>query len=142
MMSFADGMKWWLSVSKLLPSFMLLQLLGLQLERYVPDPQKLRNKSWAGVVCNEATLEQMLQGHVLVPLLQAAEELPSGSLAAELPQWTEGEDARTARGWLSWFTDPLGHGKASSQVVPAVLVTGVALAIVAAFVITKQRKLR
>jgi len=55
---------------------MLLQLLGLQLEKYVPDDQKLREKSWAGVVQNETTLEQMLRSHVLLPLLQAAEELP------------------------------------------------------------------
>eukprot|EP00775_Hariotina_reticulata_P013426 gene13426-13554_t len=120
------------------------QLLGLQLERYVPDDQKLRDKTWAGVVQNEFTLEQMLQCHVVVPLLEAAEELPTGSLAAELPQWTEGEAAGSTSAWLSWFSDPWGQGqgKTSSHVAPAVLITAaVALAVVAAYVVTKRRRL-
>ncbi|GAB4823930.1 hypothetical protein N2152v2_010976 [Parachlorella kessleri] len=54
--------------------------LGLQLEKYVPDPAAAATKAdWTGVIVNQAQLVRFFREHVLTPLYQRAERSPRGS---------------------------------------------------------------
>lgn len=57
------------------PAFPLpqnIQVMGLQLENYVPDPARLQQRSWEGVIANEHTLVDMAQEFVITPLWRHA----------------------------------------------------------------------
>eukprot|EP00887_Chlorella_sp_A99_P004671 scaffold4.g4671.t1 len=56
-----------------------IQVMGLQLDNYVPDPARLRTRSWEGLVANEHTLADMAGEFVIQPLWRQAERLPEGT---------------------------------------------------------------
>jgi hypothetical protein len=122
------------------------QLLGLLLEKYVPDNSKLCSTSWEDIVQHTDALVPMMQQHLLSPLLEAAEDVIETACSTG-ETWAAGNaGARSAASrWLAYLMNPLG-GKAGAEgggsgayVVPAVLLTGVAVAAVAVYYARRRR---
>jgi hypothetical protein len=123
-----------------------LQLLGLLLEKYVPDDTKLSSsRIWEGVMQHTDALVPMLQQHLLSPLLEAAEDVIETACSTG-ETWAAGNaGARSpASRWMAYVMNPLGGAEGAgagsgSYVVPAVLLTGLAVAAVAVYYARRRR---
>lgn len=122
------------------------QLLGLMLEKYVPAAAKLGSSSWEGVLQHSDALVPMMQQHLLSPLLEAAEDVIDTACSTG-ETWAAGNaGARSpASRWLAYVMNPLGGpegagGGAGPYAVPAVLLTGVALAAVAVYYARRRQQ--
>lgn len=115
-----------------------MQLLGLLLEKYVPDATLLRSRTWAGVFQHADALSAMMQQHVLAPLLEGAEDVPETARSTG-ESWAAGGAGAVNRSWLDWANDPLGTGK-GSYVLPAVVVTGLAVLAVGVYIAHKRQR--
>ncbi|KAF6250677.1 hypothetical protein COO60DRAFT_1705555 [Scenedesmus sp. NREL 46B-D3] len=121
-------------------------LLGLMLEKYVPAAAKLGSSSWEGVLQHSDALVPMMQQHLLSPLLEAAEDVIDTACSTG-ETWAAGNaGARSpASRWLAYVMNPLGGpegagGGAGPYAVPAVLLTGVALAAVAVYYARRRQQ--
>lgn len=90
-----------------------IQILGLQLENYVPDTSKLKSNQWSGVITNETSLVELFCKYITVPLSDNAEEMVLGDVYEEDRQHSAS----------AWYHNP--------YVVPA----AIAATSIAAFVI-------
>lgn len=116
-----------------------MQLLGLQLEKYVPEEAHLRSRDWRDVMQHGDALVSMMQQHVIGPLLEAAEGIPAEEAGDEnVVAWAAAVSEQ--RTWWQWIRTPTGAGGGGSYVVPAVVVTGLAVAAVAWYVSSKRHR--
>jgi hypothetical protein len=113
------------------------------LEKYVPDSTKLSSRSWEGVLQHTEALVPMMQQHLLSPLLEAAEDVIATACSTG-ETWAAGNaGARSpASRWLAYVMNPLGgpEGGSGSYVVPAVLLTGAAVAAVAVYYARRRQQ--
>lgn len=120
-------------------------LLGLMVEKYVPDAAKLGSRSWEGVLQHSEALVPMMQQHLLSPLREAAEDVIETACSTG-ETWAAGNaGARSpASRWLAAVMNPLGGaegagGGSGAYVVPAVLLTGLAVAAVAVYYARRRK---
>lgn len=116
-----------------------MQVLGLQLSNYVPDTGRLGGSSWEGVVARQPALHSMFRQHVVVPLLEGAQDLPSAASMDEAGGPVAGGPASKApgAGWPSWM--PVDRRTTFSVVLPTVAVTAVTVAAIAVVVARRSR---
>ena len=122
----------------LLYDVMMTQTLGLSLDKYIPDPSRLKSTEWDGILTNEAALEHNFASYIAAPLLELSEDLPCiamspGHSASLQPDWLPQDPAVARLGPYALYYQNW-HLVATTGVV-------VAAAAVAVFVYSKKRAL-
>lgn len=57
-----------------------VQILGLQLDNYIPEPSRLKGNDWNAVITNEDSLIQLFTQYISIPLGENAEDMVLGNV--------------------------------------------------------------
>lgn len=77
----------------------------------------------------------MMQQHVVAPLLESAEDLPAEEAGVDdVATWAA--EVSQNNSWWHW----IGPAPGGSYVVPAVVITGIAVGAIAYYVASRRRK--
>mmetsp|Transcript_27634 Transcript_27634/g.70399 ORF Transcript_27634/g.70399 Transcript_27634/m.70399 type:complete len:240 (-) Transcript_27634:877-1596(-) len=114
-----------------------IQILGLQLDKYIPDASLLRKTDWSDILHNEDALNEFMTKYVVGPLLDNAEDVPPLAATLSRPSSPARDSPRSPRGRARRAHSPSGSSPTSLEwmgALPAGYLVGasVGLGVVAA----------